>query len=213
MQAFVRAFVALVAVTAAAVALVVVGVDSTGLGTRAKPSAVEAAIARAVRALATPRHLRAVQNPVPLTDEVRTEGRHHFADHCASCHANDGSGDTALGLAFYPPAPDMRADATQRLSDGEMFSIIENGIRLTGMPAWGDGTAEGERSTWALVHFIRSLSSLTSTDIADMESRNPRSPDDLRAEEEARRFLAGDDVSRPAAVASPGAGVHEGGHR
>lgn len=47
-----------------------------------------------------------------------------------------------MGRSFYPPAPDMRAARTQQLSDGELFSIIEHGIRLTGMPAWGTGTPE-----------------------------------------------------------------------
>jgi mono/diheme cytochrome c family protein len=119
----------------------------------------------------------------------------HFADHCAACHANDGSGTTAMGRSFYPPAPDMRQARTQQLTDGELFSIIENGIRLTGMPAWGTGTPDGEHVSWALVHFIRKLPSLTADDVARMEALNPRSPQEFREEEEARRFLAGENVS------------------
>ena len=88
----------------------------------------------------------------------------------------------------------MRAAATQDLSDGELFSIIENGIRLTGMPAWGTGNAEGERASWALVHFIRRLPELTDEEIRRMESLNPKSANEWREEEEARRFLAGEDV-------------------
>src|SRR2546428_10175979 len=49
----------------------------------------------------------------------------------------------ALPISLYPRAPDLRLRATQDLSDGELFYIIENGVRFTGMPAWGDG---GERS-------------------------------------------------------------------
>ena len=66
-----------------------------------------------------------------------TDARAHFADHCAICHANDGSGDTPIGRALWPKAPDMRLRETQDLSDGELFWIIENGIRFTGMPALG----------------------------------------------------------------------------
>jgi len=127
----------------------------------------------------------------------------HFADHCAGCHGNDGSGQTELGRSFYPPAPDMRAAATQQLTDGEIFSIIERGIRLTGMPAWGTGTPEGEHQSWALVHFVRRLPSLTPEDIVKMESLNPRSPDQFREEEEIRRFLAGDDADPPVAPSAP----------
>jgi hypothetical protein len=88
------------------------------------------------------------------------------------------------------------------LTDGELFSIIENGVRLTGMPAWGTGTPEGEHQSWALVHFIRRLPSLTPDDIARMEDLNPRSPAQFREEEESRRFLAGEDQDG-AAVSTP----------
>jgi hypothetical protein len=94
----------------------------------------------------------------------------------------------------------MRTAETQGLTDGELFSIIENGVRLTGMPAWGTGTPEGERASWALVHFIRRLPNLTDEEIARMEERNPRTSDEWREEEEARRFLAGEDSKPPAAA-------------
>ncbi len=164
-----------------------------GLSTRAEPSAVEQVIARSMRSLATPASVRDKANPVEPTTAVLDESLEHFADHCATCHANNGSGATELGSAFYPKSPDMRAAATQDLTDGELFSIIEHGIRLTGMPAWGTGTHEGEQSSWGLVHFIRRLPSLTADEVARMEALNPRSPAQFREEEETRRFLAGDD--------------------
>ena len=52
-----------------------------------------------------------------------------------------------MGRGLYPRAPDMRLAATQNLSDAELFYLIENGIRLTGMPGWGTGTKEGEKSS------------------------------------------------------------------
>lgn len=51
----------------------------------------------------------------------------------------------------------MTSPATQSLSDGELFIAIKNGIRLTGMPAWGGNTPEEGEETWELVHFIRHL--------------------------------------------------------
>jgi mono/diheme cytochrome c family protein len=69
---------------------------------------------------------------VPLTKELIDGARRHFADHCASCHANDGSGKTTPGQGLYPRAPDMRTANTQSLSDGELFFIIEHGVRFTG---------------------------------------------------------------------------------
>ncbi len=82
--------------------------------------------------------------------------------------------------------------ATQSLSDGELFSIIENGIRLTGMPAWGAGTPEGEHASWGLVHFLRRLPTLTSEEIARMEALNPKAPAEFREQDEIRRFLNGE---------------------
>ena len=197
MKAILRAFLLLVGVAIVGGGVAAYAIASRGLSTRVAPSAIETSIALTMRRFATPRAVRDVANPVPATPEVLDEALAHFADHCASCHANDGSGNTEMGRSFYPPAPDMRAARTQQLSDGELFSIIEHGIRLTGMPAWGTGTPEGERGSWGLVHFLRTLPSLTADDVARMETMNPRSPQTFREEEEARRFLAGDDAPAP----------------
>ena len=198
MKAFVRAAVLLVLIVTIAGAVVAYSITRRGLGTRAEPSAAEEFLARGMRRLATPAAVRSQPNPVQPTAEVLREGLEHFADHCAVCHANNGSGETKIGRGLYPRAPDMRTQRTQELSDGELFSIIENGIRLTGMPAWGNGTPEGERGSWALVHFVRRLPRLTDDEISGMEALNPKPADDWRAEEEARRFLAGEDA-KPAA--------------
>jgi mono/diheme cytochrome c family protein len=163
----------------------------TQLSTRGVVGELETRLARLGRSAALPSSVRARRNPVALTPEVLADGMNHFADHCASCHANTGSGDTGMGRGFYPPAPDMRLPATQDLSDGELFHVIEHGIRFTGMPAWGTGTDAGEESSWRLVHFLRHLPKLTSADVEQMQMRNPRSPEDIRQEIAEERFLSG----------------------
>src|SRR5688500_17297504 len=142
--------VVLVVLGAAAIAYVV----STGLSARPQPGAWETRFAREVRALAVPREMKQRQNPVAASPEAVADGLAHFADHCASCHANDGSGNTEVGKGLFPKSPDMRQEATQELTDGELFYIIENGIRFTGMPGWSTGTPAGETASWHLVHFI-----------------------------------------------------------
>ena len=199
MKAIVRAFLLLIGVAIVGGGVAAYAIASRGLSTRVAPSAIETSIALTMRRFATPSAVRGAANPVAATPEVLDEALAHFADHCATCHANDGSGTTEMGRSFYPPAPDMRAERTQQLSDGELFSIIENGIRLTGMPAWGTGTPDGERGSWGLVHFLRKLPALTPDDVARMETMNPKSPQAFREEEEARRFLAGDDAPAPTA--------------
>ena len=172
-------------------------VRSTGLDSQPQPGLVEASVARLARGLAISREVASMRNPVTLTPEVLAEGMAHFADHCASCHADDGSGNTALGRGLYPKAPDMRSSATQRLSDGELFYVIEHGIRFTGMPAWSTGTADGETASWQLVHAIRRLPRLTAVERGRMETLTPRSPEAVRQEIEEEEFLNGGDEPPP----------------
>lgn len=174
-----------------------------GIGTQTAPSALEVSAARRLRSLAIPRAAAARANPEPAAPAALADGLAHFADHCASCHGNDGSGDTPMGRTLYPRAPDMRLPATQSLSDGTLFYIIENGVRLTGMPAWGTGTEDGERSSWRLVQFIRHLPALTEDELLEMEALNPRSGAEWRQEEEIKRFLEGDGDAPPSPPATP----------
>jgi mono/diheme cytochrome c family protein len=178
-------------------------VSSRGISARGEPGPLETTIARTMRHLAVPRADRDRKNPLALTPEVFASAKSHWADHCASCHANDGSGDTAIGRGLFPKAPDMRHDQTQSLTDGELFFIIENGIRLTGMPAWGSGSADAGSETWELVHLMRALPRLTPEDLQEIADMAPRSVRQLREEEEMRKFLEGQDVAKPPRKADP----------
>jgi mono/diheme cytochrome c family protein len=172
-----------------------------GFSAHDEPTLMEAGMARRMRNWAVPADLRDRKNPVPPTPAALSEARAHFADHCATCHGNDGKGSD-LGKRMYPRAPDMTLEATQRLSDGELFATIENGIRLTGMPGFGTGTAESAYGSWTLVHFIRHLPKLNSEEIAEMEKLNPRSPEEWQQLQEEEAFLAGGDETSGAPPAS-----------
>ncbi len=167
-----------------------------GWSARAEPSWMEQWMARRARDAAMPAAARNQPNPVPNTAEVLADARAHWADHCASCHANDGSGESLMGKRLYPPAPDMRGPATQNLTDGELFYVIQNGVRLTGMPAWGGSDHDAEDS-WKLVHFIRHLPALTTEERVQMEKLNPKGPDDRKEEEEEEKFLKGEGTDEP----------------
>jgi len=166
----------------------------TGFSAKAEPTALEVALARQVRRLAIPYSQRNAPNPVPAGPEVMAEGLKHFADHCATCHANDGSGDTPIGRNVYPKAPDLRKADTQSLSDGELFFVIHNGIRFTGMPAWGKGKPEEDRDSWKLVHFIRRLPKLTPDELDEMKRYNPKTEKEREQEAAFERFLSGEEV-------------------
>ncbi len=81
------------------------------------------------------------------------------------------------------------------MTDGELFYIIENGIRLSGMPAWG-GTEAGEKDSWKLVHFIRHLPELSPSEMKDMEKLNPKSPHEQEEEKQEKQFLQGQPTNR-----------------
>jgi mono/diheme cytochrome c family protein len=191
MRSAFRAIVALLALLGAVVLVGAAAFLEQGISARPAPSPMEAFAAHRLRAWAIPSAAATRTNAVPDTREVLAEGLAHFADHCASCHANDGSGKTAMGQGLSPRAPDLRLPATQQLSDGTLFYIIENGVRLTGMPAWGTGAAEGEAASWRLVRFIRHLPSLSEAELQRMESLNPKSADEWREAEEEKKFLEG----------------------
>ena len=178
------------------VAIVIAGsvvlMGAHGFSAREQPSALERWIARRARSLAVPASAKGQMNPTGDSPEVLAAARAHWADHCATCHANNGSGDTEMGKHMYPPAPDMREADTRNLSDGELFYIIQNGIRLTGMPAWGSGSGHDTEDSWKLVRFIRHLPKLTAEEEAEMQKLNPKSPDELKEEQEEEEFLNGD---------------------
>jgi mono/diheme cytochrome c family protein len=158
-----------------------------GFSARDNPSAMETYVAKMARKLSIPASERGAKNPFSPTPEVLSEARAHFADHCATCHANDGSGKTEIGENLYPKSPDMRQSETQDLTDGEIYYIIHNGIRLTGMPAWGDPTKDDD--SWKLVLFVRHLPQMTTEEMKEMEQFNPKSAVDRSEEEEERQFL------------------------
>jgi mono/diheme cytochrome c family protein len=200
MKAVLKALAVLVALVVLLAVAAFIWIGSRGISARAEPGPIETAVARTMRRLAMPRDARERRNPVSATPEIIAAGMSHYADHCAACHANDGSGDTALGLGLYPRPPDMRQAATQDLTDGELFYIIENGVRLTGMPAWGTGAPEQAEETWHLVHFIRRLPHLSEEDLDRMSAMNPMSLDAVRQQLEEERFLKGE---TPAPAPSP----------
>jgi mono/diheme cytochrome c family protein len=188
---FVLGAVSICVVALAVAAILLPGAH--GFSAREQPSRIEGWVAREARSAAIPADARTRTNPVANTLEVLAEARAHWADHCAGCHANDGSGDTPMGKRTYPPAPDMRLDATQRLTDAELFYVIQNGVRLSAMPAWGGGSDHDEQDSWKLVHFIRHLPALSGEEKKEMEKLNPKSPDELKEEQEEEKFLKGED--------------------
>ena len=117
-----------------------------GFSARAEPLAVEKFVAERLRRLSVPAKGRDAKNPLPPTEENLGDGGAHVADHCASCHGNDGRGETEMGQGLYPKSPNMRDHDTQKLTDGELFYIIKHGVRFTDA-AWGEADGHADTRT------------------------------------------------------------------
>jgi len=123
------------------------------------------AILEATRVRSIKAHASGVKPPADLTDHKRVvAGTSHFAEHCSSCHSAPGvvSGELAKGM--YPQPP-VLTDAASQWSSGELFWIIRNGIKMSGMPGWPDHSDE---DIWNIVAFLGRLPAMTETDYGNL---------------------------------------------
>lgn len=120
-----------------------------------QPSKLETALANLAKDVVIPMEAKNLKNPLSANDEVIHQGRELYAQSCAVCHGADGRAVTSLGRAMYPPAMDLTSPHVQNWTDAELFWIIQNGVRLTGMPSWKATISESD--AWKLVHFIHKL--------------------------------------------------------
>ncbi len=135
------------------------------------PGRVETALASRARTLAIPSEARQARNPFAGQKDAWRAVLDHYAEHCEACHGYDGHGGGEIGRNLDPRTPDMARASTQQLTDGELFYIIENGVRWTGMPAWKrDHTPE---ETWRLVSFVRHIPALTTEEMREIVEASP----------------------------------------
>jgi mono/diheme cytochrome c family protein len=125
------------------------------------PSPEETGLANAAKDVTIPLEAGKMKNPLPETDEVVSQGQEVFLGSCAQCHGADARGDTNVGRSMTPPAMDLSSAHVQHWSDAELFWIVQNGVRLTGMPAWKSSISAND--TWKLVRFIHNVPRLNST--------------------------------------------------
>jgi mono/diheme cytochrome c family protein len=90
----------------------------------------------------------------PLSDEDVTAGREIYSVMCAECHGRLDGRAGALGMSFYPPAPQLPGHAVS-YSDRETFWLVKHGIRNTGMPSWGKRLSD--QDIWNVVAFLRGV--------------------------------------------------------
>lgn len=173
MRSLRRIVFALAALVGTVAVVAFVGIRRNGLAADRPPSRLETAVARRIVALSIPTTASAASNPHAGDLAAWRPAAAHFADHCAACHGSDGRGRSELGPHMYPPVPDLTSGSIQELSDGDLFWIIQNGVRWTGMPAFRDAHTTDE--TWRLVSFVRHLSSVGVNDSQEAGRQNETS--------------------------------------
>ena len=141
-----------------------------GFSARDEPSSLERVLARAARKLAIPGRAARETNPWKPTLDNLKEAREIFTNRCAICHGQDARGRTDVGRNMYPKPPDLTLPRTQNLTDGQIHYIIQNGVRLTGMPAWENPHNTREDMSWKLVLLIRDLRQPTPDERQQLEA-------------------------------------------
>ncbi len=145
---------------------VVIWLVSGGMSARRTPGAAEAWVAVQMRSVAIPAAERKMTDPAPTGPLALKVGLERFAERCATCHGADGAGQADIARGLYPRPPDLRGERTQSLSDGEIFHIINDGVRFTGMPALN----YEPKDVWALVRFVRRLPQLSKQEMDRMNA-------------------------------------------
>jgi len=136
-----------------------------------KPSTVETTLANAAKDIVIPLKAESLKNPLPDNPQVTSQGQQLYLESCAVCHGSDGHGQTTLGQGMYPPAMDLTSPHVQHWDDAEMFWIIQNGVRLTGMASWKGAVSPND--TWKLVIFIHHLPELDSAEAKSARKVEP----------------------------------------
>ena len=156
-------------IIACGVVLIGVGLMRLRLTALQEPAPLERRIANLVKhsviRLASHRGIP----PTPIDTGASVEdGLAHYGLDCGLCHGIDGRGHTPPGQWMYPRAADLTAKRVQSYSDQELFWIIDNGIRFTGMP--GFGKLETPEHIWGLVKYVRTLASTGTSGLPGSDS-------------------------------------------
>jgi mono/diheme cytochrome c family protein len=111
-------------------------------------------------------------NPLQVTPEVLRRGLLLYRDNCVVCHGVPGEPQSNIAAGLNPPPPDLADEDSQDGPDGELFQVISNGLRMTGMPAFSK--SQSKDTLWTLVAFVRHLPKLTDEERLELRPRGDK---------------------------------------
>jgi mono/diheme cytochrome c family protein len=91
----------------------------------------------------------------------------HYREMCAGCHGAPGLSRDETGQGLYPRPPDLSRSSSE-LTPSELFWITKNGIKMSGMPAFGK--THDDHKIWAIVSFLEILPSMSKEQYRSMDS-------------------------------------------
>lgn len=110
-----------------------------------------------------------IRVPADLADMRRIEnGARSYAAMCQICHLGPGVEPTPIHLGLNPQPP-LFAKENSHQSDESLFWIIKNGIKMTGMPAWG--ATHSDKELWDIVAFLKKLPEYSIEQYEDLSGR------------------------------------------
>ncbi len=152
----------------AAAAALVIASGIFPVGATIAPSDLERRLAMLTVDRSVARRAPRAPNPIAATPEALAGGLAHYRAMCVTCHGAPGVDPSEIGEGLNPPAPDLTLARVQKRPDGELFWLVQNGIRMTGMPAFGP--THGEEEIWKIVTFLRHLPELTPEEAKALET-------------------------------------------
>ncbi|HRC84539.1 MAG TPA: cytochrome c [Thermoanaerobaculia bacterium] len=155
-----RLFLLLLVLAAAGAGLVYSGVYN--VAANAKPTAAEQWLLETVRDHSIARRAKAIAVPPLGAPEQIRQGFELYRALCRGCHGGAGGWPEEPAMGLHPVPPGLGQERVQKLSDAELFWVIQNGIRFTGMPSFG--AMHEDADLWALVAFTRQLPKLSDED-------------------------------------------------
>ncbi len=114
------------------------------------------------------RHARDIQAPALGGAQQLENGFRIYRDMCVMCHTPPGRLPTPMAIGLNPQAPSFEEND---MSAAELFWATKNGIRFTGMPAWGPPRSDQE--LWDLVAFMMALPKMNAADYDAVDRRVP----------------------------------------
>jgi mono/diheme cytochrome c family protein len=154
-------------VAAGAAAIVYTGSFNTSA--EKPPSKMEKTLATFALNKSVERRAPNRKNPLPATPENLRGGLAHFRENCVVCHGAPGVDPGEIGQGLNPGAPDLTLPRVQARSDGQLYWLVDEGIRMSGMPAFGP--THGENELWQIVAFLRHLPEITDEEKVQLKAR------------------------------------------